>query len=178
MLRGDLYRADDPFLVGARRRCAELIARLDGTSADDEARKDLLGELLGSLGDGANIMPPFRCDYGSHIRIGARTFINYGTVALDSARITIGEDVKIGPNVQLLTATHPVDPAVRRDGLEYALPITVEDGAWLGGGAIVGPGVTIGRDSVIGAGSVVIRDVPAGVVAAGNPCRVVRTIGA
>src|SRR5690606_16337906 len=133
----------------------------------DEARP-ILAELLASAGDGIDVRPPLYVDYGSNLSIGARTFVNYHLTALDVARITIGEDCQIGPNVQLLTPTHPVEPRPRRDKLEAALPITIGDNVWLGGGVIVCPGVTIGDDSVIGAGAVVTKDIPAGVVAVGN----------
>ena len=120
-----------------------------------------------------------RCyvDYGTNVVIGARTFANYGLVALDVAAITIGDDVQIGPNVQLLTPTHPVEPGPRRDKWEAAKPITIGDNVWLGAGAIVLPGVTIGDDTVVGAGAVVTRDLPAGVLAVGNPAKVIGTIG-
>jgi maltose O-acetyltransferase len=131
---------------------------------------------LGSIGPGAEVRAPLYCDYGYNIRIGARTFVNYGVVALDVAPITIGEDVQIGPNVQLLTATHPVDAERRREKWEYARPINIGDNVWIGGGAIVCPGVTIGDNSVVGAGAVVIRDLPENVVAVGNPARVIREI--
>ena len=133
-------------------------------------------ELLGSLGEQAHVRPPLFVDYGSNITIGARTFVNFNLTALDVAAITIGEDCQIGPNVQLLTPTHPLEPHPRRDKLEAARPIGIGDNVWLGGGAIVLPGVRIGDDSVIGAGSVVTKDVPAGVVAVGSPARVVRTL--
>ena len=123
------------------------------------------------------IRPPLRVDYGSHLRIGARTFANYGLVALDVADITIGDDVQIGTNVQLITPTHPVDPSLRRQKWEAAKPIAIGDNVWLGSGAIVLPGVTIGENTVVGAGAVVTRDLPAGVVAVGNPARVIRTLG-
>jgi maltose O-acetyltransferase len=122
------------------------------------------------------IRPPFRCDYGYQTSIGARTFANWGLIALDVAKITIGDDVQIGPNVQLLPPTHPVAAGPRRDKWEAALPITIGDNVWLGGGAIVLPGVTIGDNTVVGAGAVVTRDLPANVVAVGNPARVVRQV--
>jgi maltose O-acetyltransferase len=122
----------------------------------------------------SEIRPPFYCDYGSQVSMGARSFANFGLVALDPAPIVIGDDVQIGPNVQLLTPTHPVDPDQRRAGWEAAAPITIADNVWLGGGVIVLPGVTIGADTVVGAGSVVARDLPAGVVAVGNPARAIR----
>jgi maltose O-acetyltransferase len=122
------------------------------------------------------IKPPFQCDYGYPISVGARTFINYGAVILDVAQVTIGADVQIATGVQLLTPTHPLDAGTRRDGWESAEPISVEDGVWLGGGAIVCPGVTIGEDTVVGAGSVVTTDLPPRVLAVGNPCRPIRDL--
>lgn len=130
--------------------------------------------MLGELGADSHVKPPLFVDYGRNIRIGARTFINYKLVALDVAAITIGDDCQIGPNVQLLTPTHPVDPQPRRDKLEAAQPITIGDNVWLGGGVIVCPGVRIGDNTVVGAGAVVTRDLPANVVAVGNPARVIR----
>lgn len=178
MLAGELYIADDPeseriALVAAQQLEAYRLAVLAGD--DDEARR-LLTAVLGSVGDEVVIRPPFHVDYGENLHVGARTFVNFGLVALDVAPITIGEDCQLGPNVQLLTPTHPVDPDQRRDKLEAAQPITLGDNVWLGGGVIVCPGVTIGDDSVVGAGAVVTRDVPAGVVAVGNPARVAREI--
>ena len=177
MLAGDLYIADDPVLARESRRAAELYGAYNATSPDDtDARRLILAELLGSFGDGSEIRPPFYCDYGYQIRIGARSFVNFGLVAVDVGRITIGDDVLIGPNVQLLTATHPVEPGPRRAKLEAAEPITIADNVWLGGGVIVCPGVTIGENTVVGAGAVVVRDLPANVVAVGNPARIVRQL--
>jgi maltose O-acetyltransferase len=179
MLAGDLYIADDPESARIAQRAVRLADAYHRAAIDDEAAaRPLLEELLGSLGPDAFIKPPLFVDYGENIRIGARSFINYNLTALDVAEITIGEDCQIGPNVQLLTPTHPIDPQPRRDKLEAALPITIGDNVWIGGGAIVCPGVTIGDDSVVGAGSVVTRDIPAGVVAVGNPARVIREIAA
>jgi len=132
--------------------------------------------LIGHLGEDAHIRPPLFVDYGTYLSVGARTFINYNLVALDVAPIRIGQDCQIGPNVQLLTPTHPVEPQPRRDKLEAAQPITIGDNVWLGGGVIVLPGVSIGDNSVIGAGAVVAKDVPADVIAVGNPARVIRSI--
>ncbi|MBO9568606.1 MAG: sugar O-acetyltransferase [Cellulomonas iranensis] len=178
MLAGDLYIADDPENERLARRAFALAdACYRATVAgDDEAARQALTELLGSLGEGAYVKPPLAVDYGENVHIGARTFVNSNLTALDVARITIGEDCQIGPNVQLLTPTHPVDPEPRRDKLEAALPIVLGDNVWLGGGVIVCPGVTIGDNTVVGAGSVVVRDLPANVVAVGNPARVVREI--
>lgn len=177
MLAGDLYLADDPELAEHHLRAMDLMDAFNATSArDPRERHRLLTDLLGGIGADTVIRPPLRVDYGSHIRIGARCFANFGLVALDVAPITIGDDVQIGTNVQLLTPTHPVDPAPRRAKWEAAKPITIGDNVWLGSGAIVLAGVTIGADTVVGAGSVVTRDLPADVVAVGNPARVIRKI--
>lgn len=177
MLAGDLYIADDPDNARLTRRAAQLTDLYHRTWVTDETlARPILADLLGSLGDHAFIKPPMLVDYGEQLFVGARTFINFGLTALDVARITIGEDCQIGPNVQLLTATHPIDPVTRRAGLEGSQPITIGDNVWLGGGVIVCPGVTIGDNTVIGAGSVVTRDIPANVVAVGNPARAIRTI--
>lgn len=178
MLAGDLYIADDPELQEALLRAMDLMDAFNATSArNPRERLRLLTELLGTVGEDTYVRPPLRVDYGSHIRIGARTFANFGLVALDVAPITIGDDVQIGTNVQLITPTHPVDPQLRRAKWEAAKPITIGDNVWLGSGAIVLPGVTIGENTVVGAGTVVPRDLPANVVAVGNPARVIRTIG-
>ena len=177
MLAGDLYIADDPQIVEAQKRAVRLAARYLAAYAEDpDAAQPVVAELLGGLGAGAHIRPPLYVDYGSYITVGEDTFINYNLTALDVAPITIGRDCQIGPNVQLLTPTHPVEPEPRRDKLEAARPITIGDNVWLGGGAIVLAGVTIGDNSVIGAGAVVTKDVPANVVAVGNPARVIRSI--
>ena len=177
MLAGELYLADDPVLAEEQARASRLVDRFNHTGADDATeRHGLLLELLGQFGEGSEIKPPLRCDYGYRIRVGARTFVNYGLVALDVASIAIGDDVQIGPNVQLLTPTHPVDPDARRAKWEAAEPIAIGANVWLGGGVIVLPGVTIGENTVVGAGSIVTKDLPSNVVAAGNPARVVRSI--
>ncbi|MFG1922564.1 sugar O-acetyltransferase [Cryptosporangium sp. NPDC048952] len=177
MLAGDLYIADDPELAEESLRAVDLTDEYNASSArrPDERRR-LLTALLGAVGEGTEIRPPLRVDYGRYLRIGARTFANFGLVALDVAPITIGDDVQIGPNVQLLTPTHPVEAGPRRDKWEAAKPIVIGDNVWLGGGVIVLPGVTIGENTVVGAGAVVTRDLPANVVAVGNPARVVRDI--
>jgi maltose O-acetyltransferase len=177
MLAGDFYIADDPENAPLHQRgvrLADAYHRAD--VAGDSGAREILADLLGSLGEGAHITPPLFVDYGANIHVGAGTFVNYNLTALDVATITIGQDCQIGPNVQLLTPTHPIAPGPRRDKLEAAEPITIEDNVWLGGGVIVCPGVTIGENSVIGAGSVVTKDIPANVVAVGNPARVIRTI--
>ncbi len=176
MLAGDLYITDAEILAD-QVRSQELMAAYNATApGEGERRRQLLEELLGSVGDEVEIRPPFYVHYGSRITIGARCFANFGLTALDVAPITIGEDVQIGPYVQLLTPTHPVEPGPRREKWEASLPITIGDNVWLGGGVIVLPGVTIGADTVVGAGAVVTKDLPAGVLAVGNPARVIRSI--
>jgi maltose O-acetyltransferase len=177
MLAGDLYIADNPELARESLRAAELTKAFnDSSPSDPAARRRILAELLGSLGDGTEIRPPFYCDYGHHTHVGARTFVNFGLVALDVAPIHIGDDVQIGPYVQLLTPTHPLEPELRRAKWEAAEPIAIGDNAWLGGGVIVCPGVTIGADAVVGAGAVVTTDLPPAVLALGTPARVVRSL--
>jgi maltose O-acetyltransferase len=176
MLAGELYIADDPEIAEASAVALDLMAAYNATTArQGPLRRELLERLFGSIGERTELRPPVYVDYGSNLRIGARCFANFGLVALDVAAITIGDDVQIGPNVQLLTPTHPVDPGARRDKWEAASPIAIGDNVWLGGGAIVLAGVTIGENTVVGAGAVVTRDLPANVVAVGNPARVVRT---
>jgi maltose O-acetyltransferase len=178
MLRGERYRYDDPDLEADHVRAQLLLERFNATSVTDAAeRRELLEELLGHIGDQVEIKPRFLCDYGTYTSVGAGTFVNYGAVFLDCAPITIGRDVQIATNVQLLTPTHPLEAQPRRAGWESAHPIVLGDGVWLGGGVIVGPGVTVGENTVVGAGSVVVRDLPAGVLAVGNPCRAIRELG-
>jgi maltose O-acetyltransferase len=177
MVSGELYRASDPELARERERARRLVDRYNATGQDDQAeRRALLAELLGGFADDAWIEPPFHCDYGWNISLGAGAFLNFNCVILDCATVEIGPRTQIASAVQLCAATHPVDPAPRADALEYALPVVVGANVWIGAGAIVGPGVTIGDNSVVGAGSVVVRDVPPNVVAAGNPCRVLREL--
>jgi maltose O-acetyltransferase len=177
MLRGELYIADDPENAAEFARAQGLLADFNGSGhgAWDE-RDRLLRQMLRHVGEDVVVRPPFYCEYGA-ISIGDRTFINVDAVMLDVAPIAIGVACQLGPRVQLLTATHPVDPEPRRVGWEYGEPITLADNVWLGGGVIVCPAVTIGEDTVVGAGAVVTRDLPAGVVAAGVPARVLREIG-
>ena len=177
MLAGELYTANDPQLHAAHLRAQALLAMFNGTPADaNDERHALLTELFDRLGQGAVVKPTLRCDYGFNISIGEQTFINYDCVLLDCNRITIGAEVQLAPGVHIYTATHPLDAVQRRSGVEYALPVTIADGVWLGGGAIVCPGVTIGENTVVGAGSVVVHDLPPNVVAVGNPCRVIRQL--
>jgi maltose O-acetyltransferase len=178
MLAGELYIADDADIARESLRARSLSRAFNALEPEDAAgQRRLLEELLGAFGEGSEIRAPFYCDYGYQTFIGARTFANFGLVCLDVARVTIGDDVQIATNVQLLTETHPVEPGPRREKWESAAPIAIGDNVWLGGGVIVLPGVTIGENSVVGAGAVVTRDVPSNVVAVGNPARVVRAIG-
>ena len=177
MLRGEEYQATDEQLTAERERCSVLCERINATSAADEpTRLALFRELLGGIGDDTLIQSPFRCDYGYNIRIGRRSFINYGGILLDVARITIGDEVLIATNVQILTATHPLDAPRRRAWWEFAKPISIADGVWIGSGAIIVPGVSVGENAVVGAGAIVTKDVAANTVVVGNPARVVREL--
>src|ERR1700722_2513632 len=176
MLAGELYDALDPELVRDRDRARDLCQILNATrEADRELRRDLLLKIFGKGGGTAWLQPPFFCDYGSNIFLGERVFFNFNCVVLDVCRVTIGDFSMFGPAVQIYTATHPMN-AERRRKQEFGKPIEIGADVWVGGGAIICPGVKIGSRSVIGAGSVVTRDIPDGVFAAGNPCRVIREI--
>jgi maltose O-acetyltransferase len=178
MLRGDLYIGDDPDLAADFARAQDLVDRYNRTlHADQDIRDEILRELLGHVGEGVRVRAPFRCEYGTRVSIGARTFLNYDCIMLDEAAITIGSACQIATRVQFLTATHPIDAEPRQIGWESGEPIALGDNVWLGGGVIVCPGVTIGDDTVVGAGAVVTRDLPSGVVAVGVPARVIREIG-
>jgi maltose O-acetyltransferase len=177
MLDGDLYLADDPRIVREQAEAHRLQEAYNRTpAADGPGRVLLLDRLFGGVGADVVVRAPLYVDFGTHIAVGDRTFVNYGLVALDVAAISIGADCQLGPNVQLLTPVHPLDADLRRDKWEQASPITLGDNVWLGGGVIVLPGVAIGADTVVAAGSVVSRDLPAGVLAVGTPARVVREL--
>jgi maltose O-acetyltransferase len=177
MLAGDPYIADDPVIHQESLDAMRLAHEINTADPGDRpGRVARLRRLLGAFGEDSEIRPPLRFDYGYQTFVGARTFANFGLVCLDVARVTIGDDVQIGPNVQLLTPTHPIEPTPRREKWEAAQPITIGDNVWLGGGVVVCPGVTIGENTVVGAGSVVTKDLPANVVAVGNPARVLREI--
>ena len=176
MLAGEPYDPLDPDLVAARERARDLCWDLNATrDRDADARRRILRDLFGAGGDSVWMQPPFYCDYGTNILLGERVFFNFNCVVLDVCRVAIGDFTLFGPAVQVYTATHPMDPGLRRKE-ESGKPITIGSDVWVGGGAILCPGVTSGSQAVIGAGSVVTRDVPDGVFAAGNPCRVVRKI--
>ncbi|MFT4136996.1 sugar O-acetyltransferase [Microbacterium sp.] len=178
MISGRTYRSTDPELSRERAATKRILHEYNNTHPDDEERRmELLRGLLGSVDELLWIEPPFRCDYGAQISMGRYVYANYDLAILDCAPVTIGDMVLFGPRVTLATASHPIDFHQRTvDMFEYAQPITIGEGAWLGAHVVVGPGVTIGARAVIGAGSIVTKDIPADVVAVGNPCRVVREI--
>ena len=176
MLAGAPYDPSDQELIAARQRARDLCQALNATrEGDPHERRRILRDLLGAGADSASIQPPFFCDYGFNIELGERVFFNFNCVVLDVCSVRIGDFTLFGPAVQIYTATHPLDAEQRRRE-ELGKPIEIGSDVWVGGGAIILPGVKIGARAVIGAGSVVTRDVPEGVLAAGNPCRVVRQI--
>ena len=177
MLAGELYDALDQQLADERLKARLRLKQLNDTGEDEtEERKRVLQELIPNAGAGLWLQPPFYCDYGLNITLGENVFFNFNCIVLDVAPVVIGSRTLFGPNVQVYTATHPMNHTERASGLEYAKPITIGDDVWVGGSAVICPGVTIGSRSVIGAGSVVIKDIPADVFAAGNPCKVIRPI--
>jgi len=177
MLSGVLYDASDPQLVQERKHARILCMKLNTLSPDQINERDaILYELLGRHGKNLTIEPPFYCDYGSNISLGDSVYFNYNCVILDVNTVEIGDRVLIGPNVQIYPATHPIQSGIRSSGLELGKPIKIGSDVWIGGGAIILPGVTIGDKTVIGAGSVVTKDLPGHVVAAGNPCRIIKDI--
>ena len=176
MLAGELYDALDPELMLARDRARDLCQDLNATrEREQELRRTILKQLFAKGGDSVWMQPPFFCDYGSNIHLGERVFFNFNCVILDVCEVTIGDFTLFGPAVQIYTATHPLNHELRRKQ-EFAKPIAIGSDVWVGGGAIICPGVTIGSRTVIGAGSVVTRDIPDGVMAVGNPCRVIRQL--
>ena len=177
MLAGELYNALDPQLTSERRRARLVMKDLNETRDDQQKeRAALIRELIPASGPGTWIEPPFYCDYGTNITLGERVFFTFNCVVLDVTPVKIGSRVLFGPAVQIYAATHPMSAKERSTGLEAGKPVEIGDDVWVGGGAIICPGVRIGARSVIGAGSVVTRDIPEGVFAAGNPCRVIRPI--
>jgi maltose O-acetyltransferase len=176
MVAGELYDPFDPELVAARERARDWCRDLNASRASEQdVRRRILTSLFDRGGDSVWIQPPFYCDYGTNIRLGKRVYFNFNCVVLDVCRVTVGDFTLFGPAVQIYAATHPMDAKERRTR-ESGKPIEIGSDVWVGGGAIVCPGVRIGSGSVVGAGSVVTRDVPAGVFAAGNPCRVIRAL--
>lgn len=177
MIAGEPYQAMGRELFDDRQHAKGVLHGYNHLDpAKIKERNRLLKSLLGKTGSRFYIEPPFRCDYGYNISLGQNFYANYNLTILDGAPVTIGDNVLIGPNVSIYTATHPIDPALRIAGWEIAKPISIGSGAWIGGNSVINPGVSIGENAVIGAGSVVTRDIPADVVAVGNPCRVLRAV--
>lgn len=177
MLANEPYIAADPELKRMDERAQMLLYAFNFSRPDEyEKRREIVRNLFGSVGQVFEVKPPFRCDYGCHIYAQENLYINYDCVILDCNKVYLGKNVFLAPKVQIYTAYHPLDAETRRSGLEMARPIAIGDDVWIGGGATICPGVTVGHNTVIGAGSVVTRDIPANVVAAGNPCKVIRDI--
>ncbi|MBE9168196.1 sugar O-acetyltransferase [Pleurocapsales cyanobacterium LEGE 06147] len=177
MLANEPYIATDPELVKIYINAQNLLYAFNSSLPSEiEKRRELIQALFGSVGRKFEVKPPFRCDYGCHIYAKENLFVNYDCIFLDCNKVYLGSNVLLGPKVQIYTAYHPLDPKIRRSGLEMAAPIIIGDDVWIGGGAIVCQGVTIGNNTTIGAGSVVTKDIPANVFAAGNPCKVIKDI--
>lgn len=177
MMAGELYAPADPELVALHRRAMRLCRVFNQTPAEEpERQRAVLEDLFDAFGEKSEIVAPFQCDYGVNIRLGRGVFVNFNAVFLDCNWITIGDHTMLGPAVQVYAADHPRDAKTRSSGRELGRPITIGRHVWIGGGSIICPGVSIGDNTTIGAGSVVTRDIPANVVAAGNPCRVLRTL--
>lgn len=177
MLAGELYDPLDPQLVEDRLKTRLLIQELNNSREDQIAeRTRLLEKLIPNAGAGLWLQPPFYCDYGSNMVVGEKVFFNFNCVVLDVMQVTIGSRTMFGPNVQVYAATHPIDAKERSSGLEYAKPIHIGEDVWLGGSAVICPGVSIGDRTIIGAGSVVTKDIPSDVFAAGNPCKIIRSL--
>ncbi|SKC65295.1 sugar O-acetyltransferase [Ohtaekwangia koreensis] len=177
MLDGELYDALDRQLTDERTRARLLLKQLNETAEDQpEVRSEILRQLIPNAAQGLWLQPPFYCDYGYNMVIGEKVFFNFNCVVLDVTFVKIGSRTLFGPSVQIYTATHPIEYRERASGLEYAKPITIGEDVWVGGSAIICPGVTIGDRAVIGAGSVITKDIPADVFAAGNPCKIIRTL--
>jgi len=177
MLAGQIYLATDAELVEDHKRAVALCREYNATDLEEEdILYDLMKRLFGAVGTGAEISAPFFCAYGYNIFLGNNVYFNYGGIIIDCGKVTIGDDTLIGTNVQFLAANHPIDPVERLKKLEYTKDITIGKNVWIGGGVIIVSGVTIGDNAVIGAGSVVTKDIPGDVIAAGNPCRVIRPV--
>lgn len=178
MLSGELYDPLDKQLCEERLRARLLVKALNDTREDEtQLRVQILSELIPHAGTGLWLQPPFYCDYGSNMVLGEKVFFNFNCVVLDVMQVSIGSRTLFGPNVQIYTATHPMDYKERASGLEFAKAIQIGEDVWVGGSVVICPGVTIGDRAIIGAGSVVTRDIPPDVFAAGNPCRVIRGLG-
>lgn len=175
MLSGKYYQANDQELTLERLYIQKRMFQYNKTKPKQfTKRKKLLSKMFGKIGDNACIMPPLYCDYGKNTYIGNNFYANYDCIFLDVNKIIIGDNVLLGPRVCLFTATHPLDKNERREGFEFGKPITIGSDVWIGGNTVINPGVTIGSNVIIGSGSVVTKDIPSDVIAAGNPCRIIR----
>lgn len=179
MIKGEVYDALHPELIQKLCETRARIWEFNSLHPDDMDKrgKEILRSLLGKTGNKFHINQPFRCDYGCNIFVGENFFANFNLTILDEAHVTIGDNVFIGPNVNIFTACHPIEAESRNTGVEWAEPVTIGDNVWIGGGATLLPGVRIGNNTVIGAGAVVTRDIPDNVVAGGNPAKIIRHIG-
>ena len=176
MLRGEYYNAFEDSLLQDRKKAQKLCQQLNKIPDGSQDERSQIIKRLFQTDKEVWIESPFRCDYGYNIDIGENFYANFGCVILDCNLVKIGDYVKLGPNVQIYTATHPIDPKERRSGKEMAYPITIRNNVWIGGSSIILPGVNIGNNTVIGAGSIVTKNIPDNVVAVGNPCRIIRSI--
>ncbi len=174
MQAGDLYKVDKD-LQESLSACWEKLLKFNKSTSYQEMQANLK-DILGKIGEGSQILPPFRCNYGKHIEIGQKSFINFGVSMIDVGKIIIGDHVLIGPNTGIYTAIHPIDPEIRSKGVQKARPIIIEDKAWIGGSVTILPGVRIGYGAIVGAGAVVTKDVPAMTIVAGNPAKAIREI--
>ena len=177
MENGKLHHWNDPEIQELGKKAEILLEKFNTSKVgEDKERSEILKELIGKGGDNCFIKPPFRCDYGKFIEIGERTFVNYDCIILDACKVKIGHHVMIGPRTCIYSASHPIYAPIRAEGYDVSKPVAIGNYVWLGGNVVVNPGVTIGDNSIIGAGSVVTKDIPANVIAAGNPCKVIREI--
>jgi maltose O-acetyltransferase len=177
MLHGEIYNAYDQPLILLRNKARHLTKNYNNTDPEaTEQRMAILKKLFGKIGNDFEIEPPFYCDYGTNMKIGEKFYANFNFVVLDDGLVTIGDDVLIGPNVSIFTATHLIDPNLRPKNADYTKAVTIGNNVWIGGGSIINPGITIGDNSVIGSGSVVTKNIPANVVAVGNPCKIIQHI--
>ncbi len=177
MLAGKLYFAEDEELSGLRRRARNLCHEFNATNEDEKPRRwEIIQSLFGHIGRNPGIHPSFHCDYGFPIRAGDNFYANYDCIILDVCPVTIGDNVMFGPRVCIYTAGHPLDAEIRATGIEFGKPVTIGNNVWSVGNTVINPGVTIGSNVVIGSGSVVTKDIPANVIAAGNPCRILRPL--
>ncbi|MDD3224446.1 MAG: sugar O-acetyltransferase [Clostridium sp.] len=177
MLKGEVYNAYDEGLILLRNKARHLTKAYNNTDPEaTEERKSILKRLFGKIGENFEIEPPFHCDYGTNMEIGESFYANFNFLVLDDGLVKIGDDVLLGPNVNIFTATHLIDPKLRPKNADYTKSVTIGNNVWVGGGSIINPGVSIGDNSVIGSGSVVTKNIPANVVAVGNPCKIIKYI--